>query len=354
MSRGPRSAPHKPSPALQPRRPPVDGLTAAERDRPYTDDPALLAEEERYAAQAPDQLPLFAPGPAGAFTPMLGGLPALTSHSSLELARAWYRRELEQDGRPVNTVESYCYDLVVLEKLIGAKPIDAINQSDIARLLGDANGRATRKRRLTSARRFFRYLIDDARVLRVDPTEGHYPHTIPLRSPIPLFAAEQEAMLAAAADDEHWSLPAIWLMLRLGLSRSELLALRREHIDLADPLNPVVYVFYDEPAKRGKERKLAAGKPFAAMYASYLEARSPVDLLFPVGPQAVNGMVDRVREAAGIQKEVTPQTLRNSFAIDRAHEGATEEDLLALLGLADDARNRASVQRYLKLAAPAL
>ena len=344
----------QPSRTPHPRRQPVDGLTTAERSRPYTDDPALLASEERFAAEAPDQLPLFAPGPAGAFTPVLGGLPALSSHSSLELARAWYRRELEQAGRPTNTVESYCYDLAVLEKLIGPKPIDAIDQTDISRLLGDANGRATRKRRLTSARRFFRFLIDDARVLRADPTEGHYPHTIPLRSPVPLFAAEQEALLVAAAEDEAWSLPAIWLMLRLGLSRAELLALRREHVDMADPAEPVVYVFYDEPTKHGKERKLAAGGEFAMMYAAFLDARTPADLLFPVGPQAVNGMVDRVRAAAGIQKEVTPQTLRNTFAVDRAHDGATEEDLLALLGLADDARNRSSVQRYLKLAAPPL
>jgi integrase/recombinase XerD len=332
----------------------VDGLTTAEREQPYSDDPDLLAEEEAFAAGVPDQLPLFAPGPAGSFTPVLGGLPTLTSGSSLELARAWYRRELEQAGRPINTIESYSYDLAVLEKLIGPKPIDAIDQTDIARLLGDANGRSTRKRRLTSARRFFRYLIDDARVLRSDPTEGHYPHTIALRSPVPLFQAEQDAMLRAAADDEPWSLPAIWLMLRAGLSRAELLALRREHIDLEDPVNPIVYVFYDDPAKRGKERKLAAGPQFAAIYATYLEARTPVDLLFPVGPQAVNGMVDRVREAAGIQKEVTPQTLRNTFAVDRARAGATEDDLLALLGLADDARNRASVQRYLRLAAPPL
>jgi integrase/recombinase XerD len=261
---------------------------------------------------------------------------------------------LEQAGRPSNTVESYCYDLVVLEKLIGPKPIGAINQTDIARLLGDANGRATRKRRLTSARRFFRYLIDDARVLCSDPTEGHYPHTIPLRSPVPLFPSEQEALLAAAADDEAWSLPAIWLMLRLGLTRAELLALRREHIDLEDPSGPIVYIFYDDVTKRGKERKLAAGEAFRVIYTSFLEARSPVDLLFPVGPQAVNGMVDRVRAAAGIEKEVTPQTLRHSFAVDRANSGATEEDLLAILGLADDARNRASVQRYLKLAAPPL
>lgn len=353
MPRTPSSRP-SPPPRTHRDRAPIDGLTAAERERPFSDDPALLELEERFAHDAPDQLPLFAPGPAGSFSPMLGGLPPLTAQSSLELARTWYRRELQQAGRPSNTIESYCYDLAVLEKLIGPKPIDAISQSDIARLLGDANGRATRKRRLTSARRFFRFLIDDARVLRTDPTEGHYPHTIPLRSPVPLFAAEQEAMLAAAAGDEAWSLPAIWLMMRLGLARSELLALRREHIDLDDATGPVVYVFYDDPAKRGKERKLAAGDEFRAVYARYLEERSPVDLLFPVGPQAVNGMVDRVREAAGIQKEVTPQTLRHSFAVDRANTGATEEDLLALLGLADDARNRDSVQRYLKLASPPL
>nr|MBA3451265.1 tyrosine-type recombinase/integrase [Chloroflexia bacterium] len=320
-----RSRSALPTSARRTRRAPVDGLTAVERERPYTDDPALLTQEEHFAAEAPDQLPLFVPGPAGAFAPSLGGLPPLSAGSSLDLARAWYRRELEQAGRPLNTIESYCYDLVVLEKLIGPKPIAAIGQSDIARLLGDANGRATRKRRLTSARRFFRFLIDDARVLRADPTEGHYPHTIPLRSPVPLFPAEQDAMLEAAAADEAWALPAIWLMLRLGLTRAELLALRREHIDLADSSEPIVYIFYDDVTKRGKERKLAGGEAFRQIYEQFLDTRSPVDLLFPVGPQAVNGMVERVRAAAGIQKDVTPQTLRHTFAVDRATAGATEE-----------------------------
>jgi integrase/recombinase XerD len=285
---------------------------------------------------------------------LLGGLSPLDPASSLELARAWYRRELEQDHRPRNTIESYCYDLMVLEKLIGAKLINAIDRVDVANFLGNANGRATRKRRLTSLRRFFRYLIDDARVLRADPTEGYYPHTIPLRSPVPLFAVEQEALLAAAAEDEVWSAAAIWLMLRLGLSRGELLALRCDHIDLADPAQPIVYIFYDDPAKRGKERKLAAEAEFVTIYSEFLEAAAPIDRLFPVGPQAVNGMVERVRQAAGLSKEVTPLTLRHTFAVERARQGADEEQLLALLGLADDARNRASVRRYLKLAEPPL
>ena len=147
MTRTPSSPSSKPAPPARADRP-VDGLTTAERERPYTENPTLLAREERFAAESPDQLPLFAPGPAGTFRPVLGGLPPLSPESSLDLARSWYRRELEQAGRPSNTVESYCYDLVVLEKLIGPKPISAIDQTDIARLLGDEIGRASCRERV--------------------------------------------------------------------------------------------------------------------------------------------------------------------------------------------------------------
>lgn len=348
----PRNAPAPTTPRRTPRR--LDGLTNAEREQPLAGDPQLLVLEQTAADARPDQLELFAPGPGGKFTPLLGGMPALESQSSLDLARAWYRRELEQARRPPNTIESYCYDLVKLEKQTGPKPIDRITRSDIAEFLGLADNRSTRKRRLTSVRRFFRFLIDDARVLTEDPTEGFFPHSIQLRSPVPLFAEEQERFLTAAAEDEAWSLPAIWLMLRLGLSRGELLALRRDHIDLLNPEQPVVYIFYDDVTKRGKERKLAGDAEFAQIYTAYLDAKSPADLLFPVGFQAVNGMVNRIRDAAGITKKVTPETLRHTFAVDRAKDGADEKHLLALLGLADDPRNRDSVRRYLKLAEPPL
>ena len=65
-------------------------------------------------------------------------------------------------------------------------------------------------------------------------------------------------------------------------------------------------------------------------------------------------MVDRVRKRAEITKEVTPQVLRHTFAVERAKDGAEEKELLELLGLADDPRNRASVARYIKLASPGL
>jgi integrase/recombinase XerD len=331
-----------------------DGVTAEERERPLTDDPRLLEAEQRAAESVPSQPPLFELTSRGKLADPIGGLPALEPNSSLDLARAWYRRELEQARRPPNTIESYSYDLAKFQERVGHKPIKQITPSDVADFLGLASNRATRKRRLTSLRRFFRFLIDEAKVLKSDPADGFYPHAIQLRSPVPLFADEQERLLGAAKEDEAWALPAIWLMLKLGLTRGELLALRVDHIDTTTDASPIVYVFYEDVTKRGKERKLATDPEFAEMFANYLSQAEPVDKLFPYGFQAVNGMVERVRRTADLTKQVTPQVLRHTFAVDRAKQGATAEELIKLLGLADDARNRDSVERYIKLAAPPL
>ena len=59
-------------------------------------------------------------------------------------------------------------------------------------------------------------------------------------------------------------------------------------------------------------------------------------------------------DAAGMDRTVTPQTLRHTFAVERARAGADAGHLLELLGLVDDPRNRASVDRYLRLAEPPL
>jgi len=332
----------------------LEGITEEERRRPPADDPSLVELEHQAAKALPDQLPLFGQTSDGTFTANVGGIQPLQPSSSLDLARTWYRRELELSRRPRNTIESYSWDLQVFENLIGPKPLNKIDRRDIARLLGEANNRTTRKRRLTSVRGFFRYLIEDARVLRIDPTEGYYPHAIQLRSPLPLFADEQDALLAAALTDESWSATAIWLMMRLGLTRSELLALRRDHIDRSSPAMPVVFVFYDNVSKQSKERKLAANGEFATLYDRFLDDRDPEDILFPVGPQAVNGMVERVRRIAEISKDVSPQTLRHTFAIEQARTGSDRTQLLDLLGLADDPRNRASVDRYIRFASEPL
>jgi integrase/recombinase XerD len=323
-------------------------VTDEERQAAPSSSPRLAALESLSQVQVPEQIPLFQTDAEGHLTSFTE-IPPLTEDASLDLARTWYRQGLEQARRPANTIKSYTYDLMVLEQLIGPKPLREIGARDIARYLGDASNKATRKRRLTSVRRFFRFLMDE-RVLRSDPSEGYFPHHIDLRLPVPLFTAEQAQLLAAAAEDEAWSETAIRLMMTLGLTRSELLSLRRDHIDRTNEVAPVVFIFYRDASKRSKERSLIGDAAFGEAYAAYLERADVTDILFQVGPPAVNGMVDRVRKAAGITKLVTPQTLRHTFAVEQAKAGAEATRLLQLLGLTDDPRNRESVDRYLKLA----
>jgi len=145
-----------------------------------------------------------------------------------------------------------------------------------------------------------------------------------------------------------------WLMLYLGLSRGEVLQLRRDHLDLADPETPLVYVFYDNARWRDKERKLQATSELIELYHAFEREYEPQDKLFVMLPQSVNKMTERVARNAGISKHVSPQILRDTYSVERAKAGAGEEELLSLLGLADDPRNRMSVRRYIKLASPAV
>lgn len=302
--------------------------------------------------EPPAQLPLFEVTGRSSFAPRIGAVGALAANAPLPIARYWYRRFLEQSQHPRNTVESYLYDLSIFEQVIGPKPIDQITSRDVARYLGESHTRSTRKRRLTSVSGLFKWLVHTARMLDRDPTESFYPDHIPLKTPRPLFESEQRSILDAAIADSPRSGLIVWLMLRLGLSRGEVLQLRRDHIDFTDPAEPVVYVFYDNPRWRGKERKLAASPELEPLFQAFDDEFHPGDLLFELLPQSVNKMTERVARAAGISKRVSPQTLRDTYAVERAREGADEVQLLALLGLADDPRNRMSVRRYIKLAAP--
>jgi integrase/recombinase XerD len=312
-------------------------------------------EEHIEQVERAQQVPLFEIGRGGRMQPVVATIAALAPDSPVAVAIHWYRRHLEQGGHARNTIESYCYDLALFEGQTRPRPINALKPRDVAAFLGDSETRSTRKRRLTSLSGFFKFLVGSAKVLPSDPSENFYPDPIPLKTPRPLFAAEQEKLLAAAAADGPRAHAAIWLMLRLGISRGELLNLRADHIDLSDPERPVVYIYYDNPRWAGKERHLAADAEFAAIYRKLVEEYGEGGKLFPILPQSVNKIVERVVEAANLGRtDVTPQTLRDSYAVEQARAGADEDRLIALLGLANDPRNRLSVARYVKLGAAPL
>ncbi len=309
-------------------------------------------EESQPKRERPVQAQLFTLSARGELTQPMADIPALHNACSLDVARWWFRRHLEQQKRPINTIDSYMYDLALFQESIGNKTLDRINTTDIANFLGQANNKSTRKRRLTSLQGMYRYLVDKEKVLPKNPADSFFPDYIPLKTPHTLFPQEQDAMLDAAHAENSRTYLITYLLLKLGLTRTELLALKVDHIDISDRANPVVYVYYDEIRWQPKERKLGAGPEFTEAFEQYVADYKPVARMFNLLPQSINKIVDRVAEAAGINKTVTPQSLRDTFAVEQSKAGADEKKLLQILGLAPDSRNRKSVQRYIKLAAP--
>ena len=151
---------------------------------------------ERSGVQA-QQVALFELGKGGKFQPGVAVVPSLSADSPLAVAIHWFRRHLEQGGHTRNTIESYCYDLAIFEGQTRPKAVAQIAARDVAHFLGESEKRSTRKRRLTSLSGFFKFLVGSAKVLSADPTENFYPDPIPLKTPHPLFAKDQELLLAA-------------------------------------------------------------------------------------------------------------------------------------------------------------
>lgn len=308
--------------------------------------------ESKLTQTLPVQAPLFGLNNRGELTQPVADIPALTPTSSLDVARWWFRRHLEQQKRPINTTDSYMYDLSLFAETVGNKTIDRISATDIANFLGQANNKSTRKRRLTSLQGMYRYLVDKEKVLPKNPADSFFPDYIPLKTPRTLFPQEQEGILDAANEENSRTYLIAYLLLKLGLTRTELLALKVDHIDIGDPERPVIYIYYEDTRSQKKERKLSAGIEFTEAFQKYIAEYSPISRLFNLLPQSINKIVARIAESAGINKIVTPQSLRDTFAVEQAKAGADEKKLLAILGLAPDSRNRKSVQRYIKLAAP--
>ncbi len=280
-------------------------------------------------------------------------IPALMTNSPLDVARWWFRSYLEQLNRPRNTIASYMYDLAGFEEYSGPKSLDKVTSGDVAAYLAQSHKKSTRKRRLTSLGAFFKYLIQIEKVLDRDPTDNFFADFIPLKTPVVVNHPEQAALLEAALRENSRTYMMIYFMLKLGLTRTELLAIQPEHVDVSDPQNPQIYVAYDDKRWQKKERKLTAVAEFTPEFKRYIEEFQPSRKLFEMLPQSVNKLVERVARDAEINKKVTPQSLRDTFAVEEARNGANTIDLLKILGLAPDPRNRMSVERYLKLATAA-
>jgi integrase/recombinase XerD len=253
-------------------------------------------------------------------------------------------------GSSVNTVEAYGRDLRRLGEFAASRGVRdpaAVTPTllrEFVFLLKDlGQSPASIRRAVSSVRTYFGFLVAEGHV-RKDPSDRlespkrwrTLPHTLAVQ--------EVEALLAAPGADE----PLAWrdrALLELGygagLRVSELCGLALTDLVMGEGL---VRVF----GKGSKERLVPLGRGTMGVVSIYLHRLRPeIDRGRSGGKVLLNargeplsrvgawGIVKRAAERAGIEKRVTPHTLRHSFATHLLEGGADLRAVQEMLGHAD-------------------
>ncbi|MEC7139508.1 MAG: site-specific tyrosine recombinase XerD [Pseudomonadota bacterium] len=255
-----------------------------------------------------------------------------------------------QRGLSENTLAAYRRDLAQTEQwLINNKRSNRLIDAS-ADDLGDFNAtrseqglaRRSAARWLSSVRGFYRYFLREQR-LQEDPTQ-HLEHPKQARElPRSLGASDVENLLAAPDIETTIGLrdrAMLELLYASGLRVSELIALQLVSVNLRQGVVRVV-------GKGNKERLVPVGETALDWLQRYLrEARQELlpaggSVLFPsrrgrtMTRQTFWHAIKRYALAAGIQKDISPHTLRHAFATHLVDNGADLRAVQMMLGHSD-------------------
>ncbi len=253
-------------------------------------------------------------------------------------------------GSSANTVEAYLRDLRRLARFAASKGVRSPGEvtrahlRDFVFLLKDLGlSPATIRRNVSAIRTYFAFLVGEGR-LADDPSDRLESPQRWRTLPDTLSVREVEAMLGAPAVDE----PLAWrdralleLAYGAGLRVSELCGLTLGSLLLEEGLVRVL-------GKGGKERLVPIGRGTIGAVSVYLNVlrpsldrgRSKARVLLnargePLSRVGAWGVVKRAAQRAGIEKRVTPHTLRHSFATHLLEGGADLRAVQEMLGHAD-------------------
>lgn len=241
-----------------------------------------------------------------------------------------------------HTVKNYAVDLGEFMMLINGKEIEEIGYLEIRQFLAHLRDQGYLKssilRKLACLRSFFKFLVRE-NILRTNPSAGIATPKREKRLPVFLEVQEMEKLLEAASGEtlaEKRDRALLETLYSSGLRVSELVGLNLEDADL---LGGVVRV----RGKGKKERMVPLGRKAQEALERYLEKRNeriskpyPALFLNKNGSRLTDRSVRRVLlkyvRRAGLQKEVSPHTLRHSFATHLLDRGADLRSVQELLG----------------------
>jgi integrase/recombinase XerD len=252
-------------------------------------------------------------------------------------------------GLSTNTLAAYRADLTALARWLAERgvPIAHTSRADLLgfiawRVESGARPRST-ARQLSSFRRFFRYLVREG-ALREDPTAQIAMPKIGRSLPKSLTEEEVESLLnAPAVSDPLGSRDRCMLevLYATGLRVSELVSLKHNQVNMNQGVIRVL-------GKGNRERLIPLGEEAVRWLNEFIKGpRNEIlldrstDYLFPtrrgdrMTRQAFWHIIKRYARKAGVDKELSPHTLRHAFATHLLNHGADLRVVQMLLGHSD-------------------
>jgi integrase/recombinase XerD len=290
------------------------------------------------AVKHPEAAPAASPGAGERFESLV-----LDFLSYLELERGLSR----------NTLNAYRTDLLQYGEFLAAHDADAltVRPSDVADFLADlatGNGRpacsaSTIHRKAACLRSFYKHLRRDE-LIAEDPTAVLSAPRRAKKLPQVLNYSEVQKLLAAPRGDEPTVLrdrALLEVMYACGLRASETIGLELSDIDARQG-------FLRARGKGSKERLVPLGRKAIAAISAYLRGGRPklvgdrheakLFVNFRGGPLSRQGLykiVQRHARAAGLGGQMSPHTLRHSFATHLLAGGCDLRAVQEMLGHAD-------------------
>ncbi|MEA3352046.1 MAG: site-specific integrase, partial [Chloroflexota bacterium] len=269
----------------------------------------------------------------------------ISTRTTLAPALNGWEIYLEDQGSSPHTVKAFIGDMNILVSYLPPDhTIGNITTNDLNNFLdwmqnerGVPCSPKTLARRITSIKAFFSWL-HDAGVVLVDPAAKVVQKSV--RSPLPeaLTPDETEAVLnvaeqyrtAAEADTRYCTL--VELLLSTGIKKSECLNLSPNHIHLDAP-EPILFVRYDNPNYRYKERKIPLSESWVEFYHEYDAIYELSDRLFPWSPRRLEYLLEDLSDEAGLGKHLSFRMCRWTSALTDWRAGMEKDKIRQKLGI---------------------
>ena len=245
-----------------------------------------------------------------------------------------------------NSVEAYLSDIKKLQDFVRPKGLSLcdVGQSDVEEFLYDLHevgiSATSQKRILVGVRSFYKFLRLEG-VLEVDPTELIDAPKLGEHLPMVLSLQEVDAMIAAtdaSTCDGQRNRAILETLYSCGLRVSELVDLRISNIFEKEHY---IMVF----GKGRKQRIVPISESALREIHNYFQFRYELDVkpgfqdhVFlnrfgrALSRMMVFNIVKRYAHEAGVQKEISPHTLRHTFATHLLEGGANLRAIQMMLG----------------------